>query len=393
MEKSRIKPKTKLNMQSMLLSLRCNWQRQLRSNKQLVLIAAEVKRVQISCWQHDCCLWQKEKSLEQAWLECSEEWWQELEEALKDVFIWARVPDMADTLLLLGKDLVFAEEIRLPQMEEEEMYQAIQWEAEQLVPWPKGEYNIAFAAHGTGLEEEIVQLWAWPQEQVNLAGALLWRLRLHLQGILVGLSGEKVQQAWYQGVRLKNWSLSSDRQQLEQDAARVANSRYPKMACLGCVLLAMLLHACAWGGCYLAQRQLAATQEEMVQQELWQQRYEESQRWDIAVRKYQHLAKRLQENSSHVGNSISKLGQQVGVGCWLEMLRGGSKVNKQALQQEQSAAGKNIVWQLEGVCLRQEDLERFLERLDASRQFKQVQLQHSQQAQDKLQFALLVREK
>ena len=84
MEKSRIKPKTKLNMQSMLLSLRCNWQRQLRSNKQLVLIAAEVKRVQISCWQHDCCLWQKEKSLEQAWLECSEEWWQELEEALDE---------------------------------------------------------------------------------------------------------------------------------------------------------------------------------------------------------------------------------------------------------------------------------------------------------------------
>ena len=129
MEKSRIKPKTKLNMQSMLLSLRCNWQRQLRSNKQLVLIAAEAKRVQISCWQHDCCLWQKEKSLEQAWLEGAAGWWQELEEALKDVFIWARVPDMADTLLLLGKDLVFAEEIRLPQMEEEEMYQAIQWEA------------------------------------------------------------------------------------------------------------------------------------------------------------------------------------------------------------------------------------------------------------------------
>ena len=130
-----------------------------------------------------------------------------------------------------------------------------------------------------------------------------------------------------------------------------------------------------------------------MQQELWQQRYEESQRWDIAVRKYQHLAKRLQENSSHVGNSISKLGQQVGVGCWLEMLRGGSKVNKQALQQQQTAAGKNIVWQLEGVCLRQENLERFVERLEASRQFKQVQLQHSQQAQDKLQFALLVREK
>lgn len=385
--------KSILKKQSMLQSLRCNWQKQQRSKKQLVVIAVEEHKVVISCWQADCCLLQKEKVLEQPWLDGCESWWQELEEVLKDVFIWARVPDMVDTLFLLDKVLVFGEELRLPQMEEQDMYQAIQWEAEQLVPWPKGSYNIAFAAHGTGMEEEIVQLWAWPKEQARLAGELLYGLRLHLQGILVGLTAEKVQQAWYKGAHFKNWSLVSERQHWEQSVAHVANSRHPQSICLGCLLLAALLYATAWGGCYMAQHQLDETEQGLAQYQLWQQRYDDNQRLEGSLQKYQLLAKQLQSESSHVGTSISRIGQQVGMGCWLDVLSGGSEGASREGSGKGMKQASSSLWQVEGACYSQGDLERFVERLETSRHFTQVQLQHSQQGLAKLKFALTVREK
>lgn len=395
----------KQNRQSMLRSLRCNWQGQRRRKKQLLIIAVEEHGVLLSCWQADCCLLQKERTLEQAWQEGCVAWWQELEEALKDVLIWARVPDMVDTLLLVQEELVFGEELRLPQMEEQELYQAIQWEAEQLVPWPQGSYNTAFATQSME-QEELVQLWAWPREQARWAGELCYGLRLHLQGIVVGIPTAKLQQAWYQGVNLQNWSLTSSNQQWEQRLEHWATSRFPQAVCLGCVLLALLLHACARGGCYFAQKHLAATEQELAHYELWQQRLVESQRWETALQRYQHLAKQLEANSSHMGRSLSALGQQVSAGCWLENLTCsdaramdhsvGRAAEKNAVGVGTKLGGKGSrtpTWQVAGACHEQVDLERFMVGLENSRQFTRVQLQHSQQQQGRLKFALTVQEK
>ena len=51
------------------------------------------------------------------------------------------------------------------------------------------------------------------------------------------------------------------------------------------------------------------------------------------------------------------------------------------------------LWRLEGACYKHDGLERLLERLEGSKQFAQVQLQHSQQDQEKVKFTLAVREK
>ena len=70
-----------------LRRLRCKWQRDRRLEKQLVVLELQASSVIASCWQADCCLWQKEKALDVPWQEGCAEWWRELERALQDVFI------------------------------------------------------------------------------------------------------------------------------------------------------------------------------------------------------------------------------------------------------------------------------------------------------------------
>ena len=91
-----------------LRRLRCKWQHDRRWQKQLVLLQLGAESIVASCWQADCCLWQKEKALEVPWQDGCEDWWHEVERALQDVFIWARVPDRVDTILLLEEELVFS---------------------------------------------------------------------------------------------------------------------------------------------------------------------------------------------------------------------------------------------------------------------------------------------
>ena len=387
--------------QGLFKSLRCNWQRQRRKNKQLVLIHLGRESVQIGCWQADCCLWQKTKPITESLQKGWDAWWQAVDEALKDVFIWARVPDMVDTIIVLQQELVFHEELRLPQLEPKELYQAIQWEAEQIVPWTKGSYNVVCASHATygmELEEEIVQLWAWPKEQAIKAGDILTGLRLYMQGILVGLEADKVQQVWYQGAQLKNWSLQTERQHWQQEAVSLATSSSPKLACIACLLLAFSIYACAKGGCYIAQHQLLQTQQELAKYELWHKRYEQNKRLAATLEQYQNMASQVQHYNSHVGNSLSKLGQQLGASCWLEGLSASlladNSVTKQVGKDAKMKQEKHgYLWRLEGACYKHDGLERLLERLEGSKQFAQVQLQHSQQDQEKVKFTLAVREK
>ena len=102
-------------------NLRKQWQREGRKQKQLVVLEVSSTNVQVSCWQRDCCLWQKEKALPQAWQEGEESWWQQVKEVLLDVFIWARVPEMVDTIMLLEEQLVFSEQLELPLLQEKQL--------------------------------------------------------------------------------------------------------------------------------------------------------------------------------------------------------------------------------------------------------------------------------
>ena len=371
-----------------LRRLRCKWQREQRKNKQLVVLQLGLSSVQASCWQADCCLWQKEKALDAPWQDGSAAWWQELERALQDVFIWTRVPDNVDTLLLLGEELVFSELLEFPLISEQELLQAIPWEAEQLVPWEEGSYNTAFATSDSArfadaknsrdLTHLQVQLWAWPTEQITMASRLTKGLRLQLRAILVGLKKEQAQEAWYKGLGLQHWSLMEGQFDWRHRAGELAQSLYPQRVCGLCLVLSLLLYAAAQGGCYLARQGLARTEQELAQLAVWQQRWIKDQQLEATLNRYRQLDKRVQASASQMSKSVSRLGQQVGSGCWLELLRGQHKSKE---------------WQLEGACYEPQSLNRLLENLEQDPKLAQVRLQSSQQQSGKLSFSIVMKEK
>ena len=371
-----------------LRRLRCKWQHDRRWQKQLVLLQLGAESIVASCWQADCCLWQKEKALEVPWQDGCEDWWHEVERALQDVFIWARVPDRVDTILLLEEELVFSELVEFPKISEQEILQAIPWEAEQLVPWEQGSYNTAFASSGRSYLDSVrssgdinnlqVQLWAWPTAQVAKACSLTKGLRLQLQAILVGLSTQKIQEAWYKGWSFKNWSLKEGQVSWQQRAGELAQGLYPQRVCALCLALSLLLFAAARGGCYLASYSLEQTKQELAPYAVWQQRMTNDQKLQKAIDRYQRLEKSLQSSASHISKSVSRLGQQVGAGCWLEVLKGQAKAKE---------------WQLEGACYELAGMNRLLENLEQDPKLAQVRLLNSQQQGNRISFSVLVQEK
>lgn len=109
----------------LLRRLRCHWQQKGRKGKQLVLLKIGKSSIQSSCWQADCCLWKKEQALENSWQEEGAAWWQEMEEVLQEMFVWARVPEMVDTIVILEEDLVVNEQLEFPPLKDTELAQAV----------------------------------------------------------------------------------------------------------------------------------------------------------------------------------------------------------------------------------------------------------------------------
>ncbi|MGM9529249.1 MAG: PilN domain-containing protein [Phascolarctobacterium sp.] len=359
-------------------NLRSQWLKKGRQHKQLVLVRLSSTVVEVGCWQADCCLWHKEKDLLNSGHGTSHEWWQELERALQDIFIWARVPEMVDTIFLLEEELVFSELLELPALQEKQLLLAIAWEAEQLVPWEEGSYHTAFAATEAGEDKLQVQLWAWPKEQAQRAYQLASGLHLHLQGILVGMGCEKAQQAWYKGYNLKHWSLEDGAFNWQQHTGDFLASDYPKKLGKAGIALSLALYVAAQAGCYWASRSLEATQQEIMQYHVWQQRLERSQKLERDLQKYRQLDKSLQGNASHMAGMVARLGQRVSAGCWLELLR---------------SDAQSKTWQLEGSCYEAAAMNRFIENMEQDPKLQQVQLLSSQQLGNKQLFSLMVKEK
>lgn len=361
-----------------LRRLRCHWQHEGRKRKQLVLLYVGKELVQSSCWQADCCLWQKEKTLEVPWEEGCDAWWQALEEALQNTFIWARVPEMVDTIVVLEEELVLSEQLELPQLREKELVQAVAWEAEQLVPGQGEDYNTAFAVAEAAGQNVQIQLWAWPREQVERVCNLAMGLHLRLQALLVGMNKEKVQWAWYKGYSLKNWSLLEDKACWLHQAERLVQSHYPRRFLSLCVAFSLGLYLIAEGACWLAQRSLNENAQALAQYAVWEERLQQSHRLEGTLAKYRQLDKKVREQSTQMSSSVQRLGQSVSVGCWLELLRGDARSRE---------------WQLEGASYQPEALSRLVDNLQQDPKLGKVHLQNSQQQGAKLSFSLVVKEK
>ena len=99
-----------------------------------------------------------------------------------------------------------------------------------------------------------------------------------------------------------------------------------------------------------------------------------SAKLQAALQHYQQLDKRVQAGASHISKSVNRLGQQVGAGCWLELMRGQNKAKE---------------WQLEGACYEVASMNRLVENMEQG----QVRLLSSQQQGQKLSFSVMVKEK
>ena len=111
---------------------------------------------------------------------------------------------------------------------------------------------------------------------------------------------------------------------------------------------------------------------------MWQQRVTNDQKLQKAIDRYQRLEKSLQASASHISKGVSRLGQQVGAGCWLEVLKGQAKAKE---------------WQLEGACYELAGMDRLLENLEQDPKLAQVRLLNSQQQGNRISFSVLVQEK
>lgn len=358
--------------------LRCHWQHEGRKNKQLVLLEIGKGGIHCSCWQADCCLWQKEKLLESAWLDGGADWWQELREVLQDIFIWARVPEMVDAIWILEEELVMSEQLEFPPLKETELAQAVAWETEQLLPGNSAEYNTAYAISDTDSAQVLVHLWAWPKEQVQLAASLSLALHFRLRAILVGMSTEKVQRAWYKGYSFNNWSLQEEHPWSLVQAKQLLNSSYPRRFLLCCLALSMGLYGVTQGALFVAGKGLERGEQELAQYIVWQERMAQSQRLEQTLARYRQLDKRVREQTTQVSGSVQRLGKSISAGCWLELLKGDAKSKE---------------WLLEGACHQPELLSRLVDDLQQDPKLVQVRLQGSQQQGESFTFSLLVKEK
>ena len=362
----------------LLRRLRCHWQQKGRKGKQLVLLKIGKSSIQSSCWQADCCLWQKEQALDNSWQEENAAWWQELEVVLQEMFVWARVPEMVDTIVILEEDLVVNEQLEFPPLKDTELAQAVAWEKEQLIPGQADAYNTAYAIAAMDSSQVLVQLWAWPRTQVNLLGNLARGLHLCLRAIVVGMNKEQVQSAWYKGDSFKNWSLQEEHPWGLQQAEQLLHSHYPRRFFFGCLALSVGLYVVTQGACLVARKSLEQGEQELASYGVWQERMSQSQRLEQALASYRQLDKKVREQTTQVSGSVTRLGQSISVGCWLELLKGDAKSKE---------------WQLEGACRQPELLNRLVNNLQQDPKLVQVRLQGSQQQGDKLAFSLLVKEK
>lgn len=355
--------------------------RQLRQNKQLLIVLLEVDKLVLSYWQKDCCMWNKEIILANLWTENNMDWWQEGEKSLREALVWAKIKDMADTLLLVDEALVQKENLSLPTLTQAELLQALAWEAEQVVPWEKGSFVTAFMQESLN-DMQQVRLWAWQKQQIENVCAMANTLRLQIQAILVGATAENTQQEWYAGENFQYRSLLNEKEQWRQRFVLMTNSdkNYVKTIFASCLLLSVVIYGSAQGGRLLAQKYLHNTEQQLEQYTVWQQRYEQSQKIEAKLRHSQLLVKNMQQNASHISKSVSNIGQQVGrqSNCWLEFLHGDAKTKE---------------WQLTGSCYEGNAVNNLVERLENSQKFSQVKLKNMQQEKDKVTFTMQLKEK
>lgn len=348
----------------------CLWRKRRRRGEQLLLVVLDEEGVTLSCWQDASLLWTRTSAMV-AWQGGAETWWQELTETLRRELTFARLQEQVATLVLLRGALIGREELNMPLLSQGELVRALTWEAEQLLPQTDGKPVIAHRLLSAAGQEQQLELWFWPQEQMERLRALCAELRWRLEKVLVGTEADELPGLWYEGLPLPETALSMRRREWQLLATAAWLTRYSGRLCLLSLLLSVLIYVVAQGGVYLARQGVEKQEGELARYAVWEERLRSAQAMEARLKAYKRQEEELRRGATHSSAQLLTIGRAVDADAWLEQAR-------------YDAQGGT--WTLEGGAYGSASLPRLLERLERGEIFKKVELVQSGESKQGISF-------
>lgn len=345
-----------------LCALRCRWRR-----KQALLLLS-LQTGQVAYWQNGELSWQEqldEESLANK---------QRLADALREMLLKRDVEEGAAVLLLPAAVTMYSEQLVLPSMRRRELQAALKWEVQQSVSWAETSYSYSFETNAVGEADEKqyqVTYTALPDTYRAELEQMCSNLLLKLQGIWLGkVTLDAAATAWFAGKPLP--PVYRQQQKSLQSAAATFGRWLPKISCAA-LALALLAYGGAWGGCYLAQRDLQEVEQRLAQYAEWEQRMQESMAVEHRCQRLEKLLAAASKPSKEAGNELERICRQMLPGCWLTLL-------------EYNGSKKLLV--LQGRTVDNFALESFVEQLQKCGNYSRVELLQSQQQDNVLTYKL-----
>lgn len=348
--------------ESVLCAFRCRWRR-----KQALLLLS-LQTGQVAYWQNGEHSWQ-----EQLDEECLTNK-QRLADTLRELLLKREVEEGAAALLLPAAAMMYSEQIVLPSIRRCELQAALTWEVQQSVPWAEEDYTYSFEAtefSEAGEQQCRVTFTALQDASRAELEQLCSNLLLKLQGILLGdMTIDEAADKWFAGKSLP--SIYRQKQRRLQGIAATFGRYLTKAGCAA-LGLAILAYASAWGGCYLAQRDLLEVEQQLVQNTVWRQRMQESEAVERNCQRLEKLLAAVSKPSKNAVGELERICRQMMPGCWLTLL-------------EYNGSKKPLV--LQGQAVDNLALESFVEQLQKCGNYSRVELLQSQQQGNVLVYKL-----
>ncbi len=345
-----------------LCALRCRWRR-----KQALLLLS-LQTGQVAYWKNGEHSWQEqldEESLANK---------QRLTDTLRELLLKREVEEGAMVLLLPEAAMVYSEQLLLPSMRRRELQAALAWEVQQSIPWQEASYTYSFeAAVVRERDEQQSQVTFTALKDTSRAELeqLCSSLLLKLQGILLSeVTIDEAAEKWFAGKSLP--SIYRQKQRRLQGIAATFGRYLTKAGCAA-LGLAILAYASAWGGCYLAQRDLQEVEQQLEQYAEWEQRMQESEAVERNCQRLEKLLAAVSKPSKEAGGEVEHICRQMMPGCWLTLL-------------EYNGSKKPLV--LQGQAVDNLALESFVEQLQKCGNYSRVELLQSQQQGNVLVYKL-----
>lgn len=345
-----------------LCALRCRWRRK----RALLLLSLQTG--QVAYWRNGELSWQEQ--MDEEFLENK----QRLADTLREMLLKREVEEGAMVLLLPAAAMMYSEQLVLPSMRRRELQAALKWEVQQSVPWPEEGYTYSFEVtefSEAGEQQCRVAFMALQDASRTELEQLCSSLFLKLQGILLDdITIDEAAVGWFAGKALP--TVYRQKQKSLQSAAAIFGRWLPKISCAA-LALALLAYGGAWGGCYLAQRDLQEVEQRLAQYAEWKQRMQESKAVEHRCQRLEKLLATASKPSKEAGGELERICRQMMPGCWLTLL-------------EYNGSKKPLV--LQGQAVDNLALESFVEQLQKCGNYSRVELLQSQQQGNVLAYKL-----